>query len=94
MRLDAEKLEILRRWGDGLSREDRDETRSAGRAILLLIEEIERLHIDLWHARTGDVAGGAPEPAAAAQAHDEEVGAELAEELSTPLRDRLARWLP
>ena len=28
----------------------RDEVRAAGRAILLLIEEIERLNVDLWHA--------------------------------------------
>ncbi len=56
MRLDAEKLDVLRRWGAGLSRDERDEVRSAGRAILLLIEEIEQLHIDMWHARE------APEP--------------------------------
>ena len=51
MRLDAEKLEVLRGWGDGLSGDEREEVRSAGRAIVLLIEEIDRLHIDLWHLR-------------------------------------------
>jgi hypothetical protein len=54
VRLDAEKLEVLRSWGDGLSGDEREEIRSAGRAILLLIEEIERLHIDLWHLRRLD----------------------------------------
>jgi hypothetical protein len=50
-RLDEEKLALLRRWGEGLTVDDREEVRAAGRAILLLSDEIERLHIDLWHAR-------------------------------------------
>jgi hypothetical protein len=50
-RLDAEKLGILRAWGDGLAREEREDVRAAGRAILLLIDEIERLYVELWHAR-------------------------------------------
>jgi len=58
-RLDEEKLALLRRWGDGLTVDDREEVRAAGRAILLLSDEVERLHIDLWHAR---------------DAHREEVG--------------------
>jgi hypothetical protein len=51
-RLDEEKIELLRRWGEGLERDDREEVRAAGRAILLLIEEIDRLHVDLWNERT------------------------------------------
>lgn len=47
-RLDDEKINTLRRWGDGLQADGREELRAAGRAILLLIEEIERLHVDLW----------------------------------------------
>lgn len=51
-RLDEQKLEMLRAWGDGLSSDDkRDELRAAGKAILMLIEEIELLNVDLWHAR-------------------------------------------
>ena len=42
---------MLRRWGEGLARDDRDEVRAAGRAITLLIEEIEHLHVDLWNER-------------------------------------------
>jgi hypothetical protein len=34
-------------WGEGRARDDRDEVRAAGHAILLLIEEIEHLHVDL-----------------------------------------------
>jgi hypothetical protein len=50
-RLDEEKLEMLRTWGEGLVSDGRDEIRAAGRAISMLVEEIERLHVDLWHAR-------------------------------------------
>jgi hypothetical protein len=51
-RLDEAKIETLRMWGEGLRGDPRDEVRAAGRAITLLVEEIERLNIDLWHART------------------------------------------
>jgi hypothetical protein len=50
-RLDEQKLEMLRVWGEGLSNDERDELRAAGKAILMLIEEIELLNVDLWHAR-------------------------------------------
>jgi hypothetical protein len=50
-RLDEDKLEMLRSWGEGLLSDGRDELRAAGRALLMLVEEIERLHVDLWHAR-------------------------------------------
>jgi hypothetical protein len=52
-RLDDEKLETLRRWGAGLGADGRDELRAAGKAILILIEEIERLQVDVWHMRDG-----------------------------------------
>jgi hypothetical protein len=84
VRLDAEKLDTLRRWGHGLETDERDEIRSAGRAILLLIEEIERLHIDLWHARAGDEAILEPEPA----------DVDIPTSLVTSLRARLARRHP
>jgi hypothetical protein len=57
-RLDEEKLEMLRTWGEGLLSDGRDELRAAGKAISMLVEEIERLHVDLWHARQ-DTAGEA-----------------------------------
>ncbi len=49
--LDEQKIDLLRRWGEGLERDGRDELRAAGRAIMLLIEEIERLHVELWNVR-------------------------------------------
>jgi hypothetical protein len=52
-RLDDEKLETLRRWGAGLGADGRDELRAAGKAILILIEEIERLQVEVWHPRDG-----------------------------------------
>jgi|SRR5919202_5186408 hypothetical protein len=64
-RLDAEKLETLRRWGEGLQHARGDELSAAGRAILLLVDEVERLYIDLWHARaapTEPEQTAAPEP--------------------------------
>ena len=59
-RLDEERLETLRHWGAGLEAEERPELRAAGRAILLLLEEIELLNMDLWHARTAPAAEAQP----------------------------------
>ena len=50
-RLDEDKIDQLRRWGSGLANAESDELRATGRAILLLIEEIEALHVDLWNAK-------------------------------------------
>ena len=61
-RLDEERIDMLRRWGEGLERDDRDEVRAAGRAIMLLIEEVEQLHVDLWNVRSATAAPEA-EPA-------------------------------
>jgi hypothetical protein len=51
MRLDEEKLEALRTWGEKLREATGEELPVIGRAILLLVEEIDQLHIELWHAR-------------------------------------------
>lgn len=50
-RLDEERLEILRGWGAGLASDGREELRAAGKAITVLIEEIDRLQVDLWNTR-------------------------------------------
>jgi hypothetical protein len=50
-RLDEAKIETLRVWGDGLAGDPREEVRAAGRAITMLVEEIERLNVDLWNER-------------------------------------------
>lgn len=49
--LKADELEQLRRWGAGLQQDPRLEVSAAGRAIVLLIEEIERLHVLVWDHR-------------------------------------------
>jgi hypothetical protein len=51
-RLDEAKVEQLRAWGAGLFAGGNHDLRATGKAILLLIEEIERLHVDLWNAKT------------------------------------------
>jgi hypothetical protein len=51
MRLDDEKLEALRSWGERLQESGGEESAAVGRAILMLVEEIDRLHVDVWHAR-------------------------------------------
>ena len=61
VRLDEEKLEALRSWGERLRQASGEEYAAVGRAILMLVEEIDRLHIELWHARM--------------QPHEEEVAA-------------------
>ena len=50
-RLDEEKVETLRLWGEGLQSDPREEVRAAGRAITLLVEEIEALNVDIWNVR-------------------------------------------
>jgi hypothetical protein len=70
MRLDEDRLEALRRWGRGLEQAGAEESAAAGRAILMLIAEIEQLQIDLRLAReqlsrvgppSSDDAAGSPE---------------------------------
>jgi hypothetical protein len=61
MRLDEEKLEALRAWGLGLRQAEGVELAATGRAILMLVEEIDRLHVELWHARLR-VSEPDPEP--------------------------------
>jgi hypothetical protein len=76
-RLDEERLEILRRWGAGLASDHREELRAAGKAITVLIEEIDRLQVDLWNARAESRPAPPPEAAPATQ--------------GSALRDRLTR---
>lgn len=79
-RLDEEKLEKLQQWAEGLAQDPRDEVRAAGKAILLLVEEVEMLHIDLWNARRLSV-----EAEAAQAGTEEQLG-----DLGSSLRSRLA----
>lgn len=61
-RLDEDKLEQLRRWGTGLAGTEDQELRATGKAILLLIDEIETLHVELWNAKAAETRPDEPEP--------------------------------
>lgn len=61
--LTREQVDVLQAWGIGLERSGgSDELRAAGRAIRLLVEEIDQLERGAWHERAGvsDVIEGAP----------------------------------
>lgn len=80
-RLDEQKIETLQSWAEGLLRDERSELRAAAKAILLLIEEIEHLHVDLWHARD-------------TEREESEIVLDAPEEVPAPtLREALARRL-
>jgi hypothetical protein len=85
MRLDENKLETLRRWGEGLRQAGGEEYAAAGRAILMLIEEIEQLHIDLWHGRE--------QLSRATSVASDETAEEPDEPLALTLHERLQRVL-
>ena len=50
-RLDEERIEILRGGAPGSPQTSREELRAAGKAITVLVDEIDRLQVDLWNAR-------------------------------------------
>ncbi len=98
-RLDEERLEILRAWGAGLSRSGRDELRAAGKAIVMLIEEIDRLQADVWmageaaaqRARLTAAAEVEPEVAAEVEPAPRRIEVDAAEALALTLSERIAR---
>ena len=61
--IDAEKLDVLSQWASGLEHDERVEVAAAGRAILLLIEEIERLHVHSWDQQLYPVPAPVPDHA-------------------------------
>jgi hypothetical protein len=83
-RLDEQKIETLQSWAEGLLRDERSELRAAAKAILLLIDEIEHLHVDLWHARDEESAEIVPDVV------EEPDGVEVP---AATLREALARRL-
>jgi hypothetical protein len=84
-RLDEQKIGTLQSWAEGLLRDERSELRAAAKAILLLIEEIEHLHVDLWHARDGEDAE--------AEEESGEIVPDLVDVPAPTLREALARRL-
>ena len=94
-RLDDERLEMLRAWGAGLATDNREELRAAGKAITILIDEIERLQVDIWDARGVTGSRVAQEIAAAPPALVlEQVEAVSSQSLASSLRDRLGGVIP
>ncbi len=85
-RLDSEQIETLRAWGVGLASDEREEVRAAGKAITLLVDEIDRLNIDLWNLRAGEERSHSEQPEAEAEA-----AASGDHSLGAALRDRLRR---
>jgi hypothetical protein len=72
--LDVEKLSLLGKWAEGLQRDQRAEVAAAGKAILMLIEEIERLHVVIWDGRlnpSSEPEPEQPEPESAQEALDD-----------------------
>ena len=90
-RLDEQKIETLQSWAEGLLRDERSELRAAAKAILLLIEEIEHLHVDLWHARDEESEEGAIVPDTVLPDAPEEAPAPTLRE-ALARRLRTARW--
>ena len=93
--LNAEKLGVLRRWGTGLQSDPRDEVAAAGRAITLLIEEIERLHVLVWDRRLyPEATPEMPSPPAEAAPAEEVEPQSKRRSLTGALRGRVRRAAP
>jgi hypothetical protein len=85
-RLDEETLETLLGWGKSLAGDPRAEVRAAGRAILVLIDEIGRLNGEL-----GKVVQGT-DRTSVEQLYEDPLlaeGAAASDELASTLRSRL-----
>jgi hypothetical protein len=91
-----EEFEALRHWGEALARDGRPEVAAAGKAIEILVAEIDRLEIELWHARVGIAREPVEESAVAAQPGGDgavPLDAELEAEVRSA-RSRVRRLLP
>jgi hypothetical protein len=86
MRLDEGKLDALRRWGEALRHSDGEEHAASGRAILMLLEEIDRLQYELSHARQ-QPSRGTPVMGEDAVVDHEEPALTLHERLQRTLED-------
>jgi hypothetical protein len=88
MGLDETKLEELRHWGEALREAPRDESVAAeDRAILMLIDELERLRLRLRLRPTGE------QPARLDPISNTDVDAGTGEATATALHGRLQRLL-
>ena len=53
--MDEDQFEAVRQWGEGLQGDPREEISAAGKAIVLLSAEVERLERELWSLKTAVV---------------------------------------
>ncbi|HEY7002897.1 MAG TPA: hypothetical protein VH281_01345 [Gaiellaceae bacterium] len=82
--MDEEQFEAVRQWGEGLQDDSREEVSAAGRAIVLLCAEVDRLERELWNVKTAVVVeppGEETEPEIPADDRDEAVDTTLRERL-------------
>lgn len=86
VRLDEDKLDALRDWGERLRQAGGEEHAAVGRAILMLIDEIDQLHIELWHTRLQQGRVAAISGGEAARGTEDPVAATLHERLRRVLR--------
>jgi hypothetical protein len=82
--MNRRQFDEVRRWGDALRNDEREEMRAAGEAIRLLCDEIERIGRELSAARA----------AAAEAAEDDDTLSDEPEMIEASLRDRLRSRLP
>ena len=87
MDLDETKLEELRHWGEALRKAPSEESVAAGRAILMLIDELERLQLRLRLRPTGE------QPSRLDPMANTDVEAGPGEAPATALHGRLQRLL-
>jgi hypothetical protein len=91
-RLDEERLEVLRAWGTGLAIDTRAELRAAGKAIMILIDEIDRLRVEVKQAR--DERNPSLDGASDGEPRHEPIGSVSSQSLGTSLRERLGVGIP
>ncbi len=89
-RVDEDQFEAVRQWGEGLQNDPREEISAAGKAIVLLSAEVERLERELWSFKTAVVeraplADGMPDEA---RSEDEDEGT-----VDATLRERARQFM-
>jgi hypothetical protein len=87
--MNRREYEELRRWGQSLRQEEREEMRAAGQAIRLLCGEVDRLEFELSAAR----AALAAQPPEAESAEVDDTVSDEPDLMDASLRSRLQRRL-
>jgi hypothetical protein len=91
--VDDEQLRELRRWADGLAAVESPELRAAGRAIVMLSDEVEalRAQLALEHDTAERLEEAAPAPIVSDAGRDAELGGALRTRLRSFTRRRAVR---